>query len=259
MRIRVRPDDLRQQVEGFVAQYPASKGVRDWWLKPLLVTAAADERFDILPEIAAKAHLVPRDLLGGARSVIVYFLPFVRELTQENRSGAIPCRNWGLAYNDTNELIKNINAYLAGYLAELGYHTAVTPPTANFDPVELVSQWSHKHLGHLAGLGRFGVNCQLITPAGCTGRLGSLVTDAELGDAAVTELKEHCLYKRGEDCLECVRRCPVEALTPDSFDRAGCYQRLNEVRMHENLADLPEYTEVCGKCQVMLPCSFGVP
>jgi epoxyqueuosine reductase QueG len=259
MRTQIKPGDLRQLAEEFVAAYPASTKVRDWWLKPLLVTAVADERFDVLPRIVAKDHLLPKDLLPSARSVIVYFLPFVRELAEENQPGDIPCRNWGLAYNDTNELIKKINDYLADYLGNLGYGSAVTPPTANFDPVRLVSQWSHKHLAHLAGLGRFGVNCQLITPVGCTGRLGSLVTEAELSDSPLVEAEEHCLHKRDRKCLECVGRCPVNALGEESFDRDTCYDRLKEAKQHENFADLPEYTEVCGKCQVMLPCSFGVP
>jgi len=255
----VKPDDLRWLIEEFVAEYASVTGVRNWWLKPLLVTAVADERFSILPKIAAGDHLLPADLLPTARSVIVYFLPFIHELAEENQPGKVPCRNWGLAYNDTNELIKKVNEYVAGYMKSLGYQAAVTPPTANFDPVSLVSRWSHKHLAHLAGLGRFGINCQLITPVGCTGRLGSLVTDADPGDSPLVESEEHCLYKRRGECLECVGRCPVKALTANSFDRTVCYERLKAVKKHDNLADLPEYTEVCGKCQVMLPCSFAVP
>jgi hypothetical protein len=61
---------------------------------PLLATAVADERFLALPRIAASDHLQPQDLLATARSVIVYFIPFVHELAEENRYGEIPCRHW---------------------------------------------------------------------------------------------------------------------------------------------------------------------
>lgn len=258
-RAQITVEDLRSLIASFVAEYPGRTGVRGWWRKPLLVTAKADERFDVLPQIAADDHLLPRDLLPESQSVIVYFLPFIREVAEENQGGKIPTRNWGLAYNDTNNLIIQINDHLAGRLAQMGCRAAVTPPTANFDKVRLVSQWSHKHLAHISGLGRFGVHCQIITPVGCVGRMGSLVTDADLGDHPLLGEGEPCLFKRGLECLKCVDCCPVQALTADSFDRTRCYRRIKAVQKSGPLADLPEYTDVCGKCQVNAPCSFGVP
>ena len=160
-------------------------------------------------------------------------------------------------YNDTNALIGRINQGFEMLLGRYGFNSAVTPPTANFDKVSLMSRWSHKHLGHLAGLGRFGVNAQLITPEGCAGRLGSLVTEADLGDHPLMGDTEPCLYKRGEDCLQCAEACPVKAVTVDGIDRARCYTRIKAAQKAAHLADLPEYTETCGKCQALLPCSFS--
>lgn len=251
--------DLRRIVRDFVAAHPARAGVTDWWQAPLLVSAATDERFAQLNHIAAPDHLQPADLLPGARSVIVYFIPFRRELAAANRPGEFPCRDWGLAYHQTNTMIGAINAHLAAWLGEQGHAAAVTPATANFDPVRLMSRWSHKHLGHLAGLGRFGVNCQLITPAGCTGRLGSLVTTAELGDHPLVTDAEHCLHRRGLTCLACARRCPAGALSAEGFDRRACYARLEQAEAQPEFTGLPMPSHVCGKCQVILPCSFGVP
>lgn len=248
---------LREFIRDFVDAAPDAGGTPRWWRSPLLVTAGADARFDALPRIAAPDHLLPADLLGTARSVIVYFLPFTRELVMENSHGKFPVRNWGLAYNDTNELIGRINREIASLLERHGFQSAVTPPTANFDKVSLMSRWSHKHLGHLSGLGRFGINAQLITPEGCAGRLGSLVTEAGLGDHPLMGDTEPCRYKRGKDCLKCVEVCPVKAVTVDGIDRARCYQRIKAAQKAEHLADLPEYTETCGKCQALLPCSFS--
>jgi epoxyqueuosine reductase QueG len=100
----------------------------------------------------------------------------------------------------------------------------------------------------------------LITPAGCTGRLGSLVTDAELGDAPLIETKEACLLKAGKKCGKCIEVCPVGALGEKGFDRQGCWKRLKENRATlEGFADLPESTHVCGKCAALMPCSFKNP
>jgi len=248
---------LRNFIRRLTAEYPAAHGVARWWRTPLLVTAVVDGRFDALPGIAARDHLLPTDLLDTARSVVVYFLPFSRELVKENHRGKFPARNWALAYNETNMLIGHINREFETLIARHGFRSAVTPPTANFDRVSLMSRWSHKHLGHLAGLGRFGINAQLITPEGCAGRLGSLVTETDLGDHPLMGNIEPCRYKRGEDCLQCVKACPVNAVTLTGIDRDRCYRRIKTAQKAAHLADLPEYTETCGKCQALLPCSFS--
>jgi epoxyqueuosine reductase QueG len=260
MKAEVGVEELRRLLEAWVAQEPPGPSGRRWWRNPILVTARADERFDCLARIAAPGHSLPRDLLAGARSVVVYFLPFVESLAAENGPGKRPCRHWGLAYVETNALIGRINERFKAYLAERGIPCALTPATHNFDPVQLTSRWSHKHLGHLSGLGRFGHNSQLITPAGCTGRLGSFVTEADLGDHPLVRAEQACLQRAGRECLACVKRCPVQALTAGGLDRTRCFERLKgNLRDGKSLAGLPVTTHVCGKCVVTLPCSHKDP
>ena len=107
------PNDLRILIEDYVTAYPQKTGERNIWRKPLLATANTDDRFDILPRIAAEDHLLPRDLLSSAKTVVVFFVPFVKELAVENHKGKIPCRNWGLAYESTNRLINSVRIYSA--------------------------------------------------------------------------------------------------------------------------------------------------
>lgn len=248
---------LRRELETYVVAYPGRRKQRNWWRRPLLVSAVADDRFDILPKIADRCHLLPEDLLAGTRSVIVFFIPFAADLLTENTPGKFPCRNWGLAYQQTNRLIEAAAAHLGNRLEDAGFASAVTPATHNFDPVRLVSGWSHKHLAYIAGLGRFGVNAQMITPAGCGGRLGSLVTSADLGDHPLVSDTELCLHKAGQDCLQCVARCPVKAVGEAGIDRPRCFTRLKlNLARTEALAGLEETTHVCGKCQVGLPCTI---
>lgn len=251
---------LRAALEAYVTDYSQKPDERPIWRSPLLSTARADDRFEALPRIAAEDHALPGDLLSTAKTVVVFFIPFVKVLAVENNKGELPCRNWGLAYEATNKLIGKCCEHLRDLLAEAGHQTAMTPATHNFDPDRLVSRWSHKHLGYLAGLGRFGVNAQFITPAGCAGRMGSLVTDADLGDSPLTKEKELCLHKNGYQCLACVKRCPVGAVTLEGIDRKACWTRLNaNMQEAEELAGLASSTHVCGKCQVLVPCSLGIP
>jgi epoxyqueuosine reductase QueG len=252
--------DLRRLAERFVAEEPARIGSQGWWRAPLLATAPVDERFERLARIAADDHLHPRDLLPAARSVIVFFIPFRKELVRENREGERPCRNWGLAYVQTNDLINRLGRCLADRLAEEGFRSGLTPATHNFNEAKLMARWSHKHLGHLVDLGRFGTHHMLITPAGCSGRLGSLVTEADLGEHPLIETREACLLKAGKACGLCIEACPVAALKTNGFERRRCWDRLKENRAGiDSFADLPETTHVCGKCAAMMPCSFGNP
>jgi epoxyqueuosine reductase QueG len=109
-------------------------------------------------------------------------------------------------------------------------------------------------------LGRFGVHHMLITPVGCTGRLGSLVSEVDLAEHRLIETEEACLLKAGKECGKCIKACPVEALSVDGFDRKRCWDRLNENRRDmDYLSDLPESTHVCGKCAALMPCSFENP
>ena len=253
-------ETLREFLERFVEDEPGRRGEEGLWQEPLMVSARIDKRFDALPEMAYREHMMPGDLLPSAKSVVVFFIPFRKELIRENKKGDRPCRNWGSAYVRTNDLIDRAGTALSELLAEHNFKSGLTPATHNFDETALMARWSHKHLGHIAGLGRFGTHCMLITPSGCTGRLGSFVTEAELGDHPLIQTEEACLLKAGRECGKCMEACPVQALREDSFDRRSCWDRLNENRRTlDYFFDLPETTHVCGKCAAMMPCSFMNP
>ena len=253
-------DDLRKFAETFVDKEPGRLGTDGWWQTPLLTAAPIDERFDQLPQIAAGDHLLPWDLLPTAKSVIVFYIPFKKDLVKANKPGERPCREWGVAYVQTNDLIGRLSQALGDFLNEHGYQSGLTPATHNFDDVKLMARWSHMHLAHLANLGRFGINHLLITPVGCTGRLGSFVSEAELGDHPLIDTETACLLKAGKECDKCIKACPVAALSENGFDRRSCWNRLNDNRrVLDYFSDLPESTHVCGKCAALVPCSFINP
>jgi epoxyqueuosine reductase QueG len=239
-----------------VAAYPDRTHCRNWWLEPLLATAMADERFDALPQIAADDHLLPKDLLSTAKSLVVFFVPFKPEPVTGNIGGPWATRDWAQAYTDTNQMLGEMSRVLAATLEDKGYESAVLPATKNFDPGKLMAPWSHKHIAHLAGLGRFGHNRQIITSQGCAGRLNSFVTEAPFSDHGLTDLDEHCLHKAGRECLVCVAKCPVQALTESEFIRKRCWDRL--LINTRKWPDL-DRAHVCGKCVADLPCTHAIP
>jgi epoxyqueuosine reductase QueG len=247
---------VRSEVERFVTHHQQAHRVITRWRKPLVgFASAADPLFDQLEQVVAPTHLLPGDLLDNARTVVVFFIPFERSVAASNVEGLLASREWATAYIETNALIRAINEHMKRYFETRGYAAAMTPPTHNFDPQRLISDWSHRHIAYIAGLGRFGVNNMLITASGCCGRFGSFVTDAAVApDSGM--LAETCLYRHDGSCLRCVERCQIGALSVDRFDRHRCYEMClqNEAAFREI-----GQADVCGKCLVGLPCSFTNP
>jgi epoxyqueuosine reductase QueG len=194
-------------------------------------------------------------LLTDARSVVVYFIPFAKDIPRGNRHDRHASKEWARAYIETNRLIEAVNRCLARHLAQKGYRSALLPPTHNFDEDRLVSDWSHKHVAYIAGLGKFGVHHLLITAKGCCGRLGSLVTNFEQ-PASPRPDGEFCLNRFNGSCLKCVAKCVAGALKPRSLDRRRCYRMLLE---NAALYSGTELADVCGKCTCIVPCSFHNP
>ena len=247
-------------LEGFVTTFVQWKVTQaettTRYRQPLLGFAdAADPRFAQLREIAEPTHLLPKDLLPGARSVISFFVPFAKEIVKANRAERNQvAREWAVAYIETNALIDRITRGLIAVLAERDVQAATQPATHNWDPVTLISRWSHKSVAAIAGLGSFGLHHMLITDAGCAGRFGSLVVDAVLEPTSVAGMvtPDRCRYFLDGSCRVCVERCPVGALTEAGIDKQRCYQWLLKTAdgFHElGLAD------VCGKCATG-PCAL---
>lgn len=243
-------------IEDYVSKRMRDNETRTRWDSPLIGFASADDPlFAKLKEAVRPSHATPVELLPGARTVIVYFLPFSREIARSNRLEHNASREWAVAYVETNQLIIDLNHHLAELLKDHGYASKVLPPTHNFDTEQLMADWSHKHIAYIAGLGKFGLHHMLITKKGCCGRFGSLVTNAAIKTTPRSE-GEFCLSMHDGSCKVCIKKCPVDALAEEFYDRHKCYELLLEnadIYASEGLAD------VCGKCTSVVPCSFINP
>lgn len=250
-------DTVRHEISAFISDWKRRENI-DFWLEPLVACAdPLDPLFHKLREVAVPDHAMPQEILAEAKAVIVFFIPFRPEFGRENDSaGFHASRSWAVLYFKTNELIRGISEHLQARLDRLGFKAETTPATHNFDEKRLVSRWSHKHLGYIAGLGAFGLNHLLITRAGCCGRLGSLVTTAPFAPTP-RPAREYCLEKAGRECSACVAKCVYGALKgPEQFDRHVCYAQCLVNDSH--FSDLP-LVDVCGKCACEVPCSYSAP
>ncbi|MEW6244793.1 MAG: epoxyqueuosine reductase [Bacillota bacterium] len=248
--------DIERLIVQFVAEYPEKVGTQTVWKKPLIAYAAAeDELFSSLKKIVSPTHALPGDFLPGAKTVIAYFLPFVDAIPESNVPGRECSRAWAVAYIETNKIIFDLNTYINKLLGDAGYRSVIIPATHNFDSDKLMSDWSHRHVAYIAGLGKFGLNNMLITDSGCCGRVGTIVTDLVI-EPTERKDREFCLFKLNRKCARCVPRCVNGALRVNHYDRHKCYEMcLHNADVYSGIG----LADVCGKCLVNVPCATSNP
>lgn len=251
---------MKKQIEDlikeYVRKYPEEKSVKTRWKEPIVAFAdAGDEMFKKLKEVISPSHALPEDFLPDARTIITYFLPFADFVVKSNIEGRVSSKIWAIAYIETNQLIADLNKYIQKQLRQSRYNSTIIPATHNFDEQKLISEWSHRHVAYIAGLGKFGLNNMLITDKGCCGRIGSIVTNLKL-EPTIRDDKEYCLYKARGTCNRCVERCVNDALKINSFNRQKCYEMcLSNAEIYSDLG----LADICGKCLVNVPCSVTNP
>jgi epoxyqueuosine reductase QueG len=241
---------IEQEVAETVAACQRRAGCRTVWKTPRIAYADAhDAFFPRLKEVIRPTHATPVELLDSAQTVIAYFLPFGESVPRGNQPGRYASEAWAVAYVETNQLIRVVNDRLAQGLQARAYASVVLPPTHNFDAHSLLSDWSHKHVAYIAGLGQFRLHQMLITAAGSCRRLGSLVTSARL-EPTPRRAQPACLYPYDRSCAACVKRCPSGALRERACDRHACY-----ALCLQNAEQYQRYglADVCSKCVSAVP------
>lgn len=260
LRMMTMNNKIVELIRDYVNNRKKSKGTESDWGEPVVGFAGADDpMFLELNDLISPSHALPTDFINGAKSVIVFLIPFHKEIIKSNIGNIESSRAWDIATIETNNLIVDINKYLYDKITEMGYTSTVLPPTYNYDGEKLISDWSHRHAGYIAGIGTFGINNMLITEKGCCGRMGSIITNMPL---IPTERKkqENCLYKYNGTCEKCVENCVVSAISTENGYPFVNKKRCNDQIYNDNI---PEYSiglgDACGKCMCNVPCSSKNP
>ncbi|MBZ9686864.1 epoxyqueuosine reductase [Clostridium estertheticum] len=245
-------DKVEFIIKQFVKNYSETRDVQTKWKEPLVAYSdAMDNMFYDLKDVVSPSHALPKDFLPDAKTVVAYFIPFDEEVVKSNIEGKKSSQIWAKAYIETNQLILDLNTFIKNELQKSGYESTIIPATHNFDEKKLISDWSHRHVAFIAGLGKFGLNNMLITEKGCCGRVGSFITNLKI-EPTKRKNGENCLYKHMSICKKCVDRCVNNALKVDCFDRHKCYEMcLYNAEFHSDIG----LADVCGKCLVNIPCS----
>ena len=242
---------LKIELARFICDEVRNAKDRNFFREPLIgFASASDPLFSQLPEIVGKHHVQPRDLLPSARTAVAFFIPFASSIVLANREPPV-AREWAEAYVKANALINSICEKAVAFLAEKQIEAAAIPATHTYDSETLLASWSHRSVGFIAGLGRFGLNRMLITAKGCAGRYGSFVFAEDVIPDKRSE-NEFCIGLSSGKCRYCLNACPAEALSREGLERHNCNNLLLE-----NSKSFTEIglCDVCGKCAVG-PCAI---
>lgn len=242
---------MRQTITAFITDALRTNNPNGFFRDPLVgFSSASDPSYASLKTIIGDHHLLPRDILPEGKTVISFFVPFARFVSRGNRTGEVS-REWALAYIECNAFINSVAKDLIDFLAARSILAATVKSTHNFDTVTFQTAWSHKSAARISGIGTFGRNRLLITPRGCAGRCGTVITSEELQPDKIRR-KELCLFYTTGKCSHCIDKCPEKALGNDAIDRTACYARLMATD-----SMYPEYEtcDVCGKCSTG-PCAY---
>ena len=254
---------LQDFIQKTISAFEIKHGIEHMWKPPLVATVPSNHPLVLqIKQSVMINHLLPEDILPGAKNIVVFFIPFENKIIESNLGGEAASEEWARAYISTNELIGFIGDETEKYLNSHGFRMGKIKATHNFDEKTLMSRWSHRHIAWASGLGTFGINNMLITSSGCCGRLGSFVTDADSWELDLpTEhsvpLPEKCLNKNNGSCGLCRKKCLAGAYKEEgNFDRYICYETcLKNADLYRDFG----FADVCGKCLVGLPCSCKDP
>ena len=260
--LQFQENDASNRINADIAKKPEYSGMK---IHEGVICGVAAANDDVIVSLKSNKEanidmMQPEEWLPGAKSVISFFTPFTRWITEENADGNWPSDAWMHGRIEGQASSNKAFSELADMIRREG-HDSVIPTLdprikvfmkfAGYPKSLYTTNWSERHVAFAAGLGTFGLSRGVITELGMAGRFMSIVTTLEIEPTPrpYTGLLEYCAK-----CGDCIRACPPDAISLERLkDHDICDAYLYEIRQKEE----PYYG--CGKCQCGMSCSFGIP
>ncbi len=247
------------------------------WTEPIIgYSNGADPLYDFYKKDIGTFYVLPIEYLKHAfpdseakpqeLSVISWVLPQTDATKKDHRKETQwPCERWARSRIFGEEVNDELRRHLVKALIDAGVEAVApllsplwrreTSPKYGF-----ASTWSERHAAHVAGLGTFGLSDGLITPKGKAHRVGSVIANIALpsGRRPYTGHHAYCLFYAKHTCGNCMKKCPVNAITERGHDKVKCSAYVSATHTYvESHYGFKGYG--CGLCQVGVPCESNIP
>lgn len=247
------------------------------WGEPLVgFSSGADPLYRTIQSDIGEFYLSPLEIFvrtfpeigisADQLTVISWVLPQSTATKADNRKeSTLPSERWAKAKYYGEAFNVSLRKHLVYILRNAGFE-AVAPILAPFWGMKtskrygMCSNWSERHAAHISGLGTFGLCDGLITPVGKAVRCGSVVARIALPPTPrpYKHHNEYCLFHSHGTCGKCIKKCPAGAISERGHDKNKCADHLKVaqkyVKEHYGIE-----TDVCGLCQVGVPCESRIP
>lgn len=275
--MKMNYEEIKKEMCSFLLNHPhnyieATDAIRDdlvgmqiYEAPVFAVGDACDPMFNSLrePQVVHTDYRLPLEWNPEAKCVISYFLPYTKQIKHANRQHYSKVSDeWLHARIEGQEMLNYFGVYLRDSLEREGFKSVLPSMDKGYRMLTpIISNWSERHTGFICGLGTFGLSKGIITEKGMAGRLGSVISAAELpiSKRSYTEIYEYC-----SRCRKCEKTCPADAIDMGRGMRRGkshqlCEPFLDSTHTRKGLDGNSKDRYGCGKCQVNVPCESRRP
>ncbi|PLX99556.1 MAG: 4Fe-4S ferredoxin [Desulfuromonas sp.] len=248
------------------------------WNTPLVGFAAgSDPLFASYKELIGEFYWSPAEVMQLAYpdenfaaedlSIICWVLPQTAStLADQRREDRLPASRWVHSRHYGEKFNEHLRARLRDLFITAGIKAAAPVIRPEFGYCQsptcgLASNWSERHTAFVAGLGTFGLSDGFITERGKAVRIGSVVINARI-TPDIRRFNTHtanCLWYAKGTCGACIKRCPVDAISPAGHDKKACFEYIRGVTAPYSEQLLGAWETPCGLCQVKIPCECRNP
>jgi ferredoxin len=248
------------------------------WDLPLVgFSSGADPLYQFYKEDIGNFYLSPKELLAHNYptvefapeniTVVSWILPQTNATKVDQRKEIyFPSERWARSRIFGEEVNVKLRNHVSNVLKQVGIE-ALSP---KFSPLNgrklsdrygIASTWSERHAAYTAGLGTFGLSDGLITPKGKAMRIGSVIAHTKIppSNRPYTDHHAYCLFYRNGTCGECIKRCPIGAITEMGHDKILCQRYGDMCRQYLLRHYGLKGARGCGFCQTGVPCESRIP
>ena len=248
------------------------------WAEPLVgFSNGADPLYQFYKEDIGEFYLSPLEffahdfpgveVLPDHLTVISWILPQTDATKADQRKEThFPSERWARSRIFGEEVNNKLRRHVVEVLKQSGIEAVAPTLSPRWESKMSVrygfaSTWSERHTAYAAGLGTFGLSDGLITLKGKAMRTGSVIARMKVpvSDRPYTDHHAYCLFYAKGTCVECIKRCPIGAITEMGHDKKLCRKYGDMCRKYLHRHFGLEGARGCGFCQTGVPCESRIP